>query len=122
MNYCLFVSCILRPSIYVSSNLFTRTVHVWVSCVSLICKTLKKYIHMHLNLKVIQKSPILTFVINHICFNRSEYILPRDGAVLLFGLMSVYISSLCHSYRCGTLVINLQMDYGKLPHPSYFYK
>ena len=77
---------------------------------------------MHLNLKVIHKSPILTFVINHICFNRSEYTLPRGGAVLLFGLMSVYISSLCRSYRCGTLVINLQMDYGKLPHPSYFYK
>ena len=36
------VHCIVRPSIYVSSILFARTVHVWASCVSLRCKTLKK--------------------------------------------------------------------------------
>ena len=41
-----------------------------------------------------------------------------DDALLLFGLISVYISSHCLTYRYGTLVIYLRMDQVKLAPPT----
>ena len=64
---------------------------------------------------------ILLLIINHIeLFVSIKEMLPRYGALLLFGLMSAMHLLTLPFYIYETLVIYLRMDQGKLGHPASF--
>jgi hypothetical protein len=64
---------------------------------------------------------ILLLIINHIeLFVSIKEMLPRYGALLLFGLISAMLLLTLPFYIYGTLVIYLRMDQGKLGPPTSF--